>query len=144
MTLKIKTYGRAGEKITQTGTLYTNDPQRPKIAVTLSGDVIAAAHIDPKAARLVGRAGEPIRTKINITPPAINPFDITEAKAENGAHIKFYLEKNKTKGGPFILHIENTRPDPGRYSDKIILKTTSPASPELQVRVFGIIRDQAP
>jgi hypothetical protein len=142
VTLRIKTHGSAGEKITQTGIVYTNDPEKPKIPITLTGQVMAAADIDPKAARLVGKAGESIDASIRITPPAINRFDITDAKAQDGTNISFRLEKNADQaGGGFVLHIANTKPDPGRYGDRIILKTTSSISPELQIRVFGIIRE---
>ena len=144
MTIKIKTDGKAGEKITQTATIYTDDPENSKIALTLTGDVIPPADINPQAARLMGKAGEKIQVDIKITPPKNNIFDITDVTAEEGKNIRFDLEKKMDKGNPtFILHVANVKPDPGRYFDKIILKTTSTVSPELQIRVFGIIRDAA-
>jgi hypothetical protein len=142
VTLKIKTDGKAGEQVVQNATVYTNDPKNPKIILTLIGDVVPAADIDPKAARLMGKAGEKIQLDIKITPPKNNIFDVTDVAAEDGGNIRFELEK-KTENGirVFILHISNKKPDPGRYFDKIIIKTTSAISPELQVRIFGIIRD---
>ena len=139
--LKINTDGKAGEKVSQTATMYTDDPGNAKIELTLTGDVIPAADIDPKAARLVGKAGEKIQVDIKIAPPTINMFEITDVKAEDGTNISFKLEKKTDQGiKAFILHVSNLKPDAGRYFDKIIIKTTSAISPELQIRVFGIIR----
>jgi hypothetical protein len=98
--------------------------------------------VNPKVARLVGQAGNPILTDISITPPAINQFDITNVSVKEGKHIRFEMEKS-TAPDPqrYILHISNTKKDPGRYFDKITLKTTSEISPEIIIRVFGIIRE---
>jgi len=104
--------------------------------------VISAADIEPKAARLIGKIGEALEDDIKITPRKINPFDITEVKAEKGKNIRYQLEKSKNPGSQFyILHVTNIKPDAGRYFDKIILTTSSAISPELTIRVFGIIRD---
>jgi hypothetical protein len=144
VTLKIKTDGKAGEQVVQNATVYTNDPERPKIILTLIGDVIPAADIDPKAARLMGTAGGKIQADVTIVPPKDNLFEITDVEAEEGGNIRFHLEKMTDKvNRKFILHVENIKPDPGRYFDKIVLKTTSAISPELYIRVFGIIRDPA-
>lgn len=99
--------------------------------------------MNPKVARLVGRSGDKIQTDVTITPPAINKFDITGVSAKDGTNIRFKIEK-KPKSDPqrFVLHISNIKPDPGRYFDKIILTTTSTVSPEITIRVFGIIREK--
>ncbi|MBC2714514.1 MAG: hypothetical protein HF978_04320 [Desulfobacteraceae bacterium] len=99
--------------------------------------------MNPKVARLIGQAGDTIETDITITPPAINKFDITSVEAKDGAHIRFKMgEKVKSDPQRFILHISNLKPDPGRYFDKITLTTTSTLSPEISIRVFGIIREK--
>lgn len=93
---------------------------------------------------MVGPAGSPIRTEIKITPFALNPFVIKGVEAKDGKNIAIHLEKKSDTGAPhFILQVSNTKKDPGRYSDKIILTTTSSISPEITVRVFGIIREPA-
>jgi len=138
----VKADGDAGKKITQQATVYTDDPQNATILLSLTGEVLAAADINPKAARLIGTAGSIIQTDILITPPAINPFDITGASAEDGTNIALDLKKKPGPDTPhFVLRVVNTRKNPGRYADKIILKTTSPISPELVVRAFGMIRE---
>jgi hypothetical protein len=137
----VKTDGDAGKKITQQATVYTDDPRNAKILLVLTGEVLAPADITPKAARLIGPAGSTIQTDIIITPPAINPFEITDVKAEDGKNIALDLKKSNPDTPHFILRVVNTQKNPGRYSDKITLKTTSPISPELVVRVFGMIRE---
>jgi hypothetical protein len=143
ITLKVKTEGEAGKKINQQATVYTDDPNKATIELTLTGDVLAAADIDPKVARLIGQAGDHIQTLVTITPPAINKFDIVDMKVKDGANIRFKMEK-KAGSDPlsYILNISNIKPDPGRYFDKITLITTSTISPEIDIRVFGIIREK--
>jgi len=109
----------------------------------LTGQVIAAADVTPKVARLIGKAGDKIQTDVTITPPVINKFEITGVKVKDGTNIRFKMDK-KDKSDPkhFILHLSNIKPDPGRYFDKITLTTTSTISPEISIRVFGIIREK--
>lgn len=124
--------------------VYTDDPENAIIELTLTGEVIFPAELNPKTARLMGPAGASIATEIKITPAAVNPFAVKAVAAEDGKHISFHIEKKSDAGGPhFILHVSNTMKNPGRYSDKIILTTTSSISPEITVRVFGIIREPA-
>lgn len=145
MTLKINTNGEAGNIIKKTATVYTNDPNHAAIVLTISGQVMFPADITPKSARLMGEAGTDIKTVIAITPPDGNPFDIVSATAETGENIRFQVQENHHAGKKaFSLHIKNQKTTPGRYADKIVLKTTSPLSPELQVRVYGIIREAGP
>lgn len=143
ITLKVKTEGKAGKKVKQHATVYTDDPNVATIELTLTGEVISAADVNPRVARLTGQAGDTIFTDVTITPPAINKFDITDVRAKDGTNISFKMEK-KIKSDPkhFMLHISNIKPDPGRYFDKITLKTTSTISPEINIRVFGIIREK--
>jgi len=145
VTLKIKTESEAGNLVKKTATVYTNDPAHANIALTMTGQVLGPADISPKAARLTGQAGQQIQTEITIIPPALNPFDILSATAENGENIQFQIAKKTAANKPaFTLLIENRNPEPGRYFDKIVLKTTSALSPELQIRVYGIIREASP
>ena len=143
VTLKVKTDGQAGNKMKHRATVYTDDPDNATIELIMTGEVISPADVNPKVARLVGQAGNPIQTDVIITPPAINIFDIIDVKAKDGTNIRFKLEK-KAKSDPqqFILHITNLKPGPGRYFDKITLTTTSTISPKIDIRVFGIIREK--
>lgn len=142
ITLNVKTDGEAGKKISQKATVYTDDPGNASFELIITGQVISAADVNPKVARLVGQAGNPIQIDIVITPPAINKFDITNVSVKEGKHIRFEMEKNNAPDPQqYILHISNTKKEPGRYFDKITLKTTSEISPEITIRVFGIIRE---
>ena len=143
ITLKLKTDGKAGETIRHQATLYTDDPENATIELTMTGRVIAPAKIEPRAARLIGPPGSPVHTRIKITPPAANPFRVTSLAAADGKNIAFQLQEKSAAGTPcFVLDISNTRKAPGRYSDQITLTTTSAISPELVVRVYGIIRPE--
>ena len=142
ITLKLSTHGKAGDTIRHKATLYTNDPENAALELTMTGDVIPPADIQPQSARLIGPAGAAVSTRITITPPAANLFHITGAQAADGKNITFSIKKPPDeKAHGFILEVTNTRKTPGRYSDQITLSTTSPISPELTVRIYGIMRE---
>ena len=105
--------------------------------------MIPPARLTPRTARLIGPAGAPLSAEISIIPSPGNPFSIIGAKAEKGENIAFHLGKNDADPPRAILQVSNTKKDPGRYSDNIMLTTTSAISPEITVRVFGIIREPA-
>ncbi|NOY70156.1 MAG: DUF1573 domain-containing protein [Deltaproteobacteria bacterium] len=143
VTLELKTDGDAGQKIKKSATVFTNDPENSKLRLTIEGEIVSAAKIMPKAARLMGHAGEKIAADITITPIEANPFDIVNALADKGKNYTYSLEKKPGAPGDkaaYILHVSNKINHPGRYFDKIALHTTSKISPVIIIRVFGIIR----
>lgn len=108
----------------------------------ISGKIDKFATILPEGVRLSGPLGTTIGGKVKIIPQEKYPFSITEVKALDGKNILFKLEETsdpQEKG--YLLHIENTKKDAGRYRDTIVLKTSSELKPELQIRIYGNIFD---
>ena len=69
------------------------------------------------------------------------PFKIKKIKAKKGEFIKYFMiepeEKTPLK---FILHVENTKPEAGRYADYIQLTTDSKIKRTLNIGVYGHIK----
>ena len=125
----------------KTAGVYTNDVNRPRQDLVISGPVEKFATIRPQHVSLRGYAGDPIKGQVSIVPEKKYPFKIIEARAKDGKNIKFQLDEVKSsKGQAYELKVENLREKTGRYYDTIILKTDSKIRPELNVRVYGYLR----
>lgn len=121
--------------------VYTNDINRPKQNLFISGSVDIFATIRPQHLSLRGYAGETIKGKVTIVPEKKYPFKILDTRAKNGKHFSFKLDEVKKSGSQaYELKIENLTRETGRYHDTIILKTDSQVRPELNVRVYGYLR----
>lgn len=121
--------------------MRSNDPHTPKLRLGISGEVERFAVIKPRHVRLFGDVGQDIRQTVTIEPEKKYPFKVLEAKARNGKFIRYELKSEEGPNGMrYRLTIENTRQQPGRFMDSILLKTDSDIRPELRVNVFGLIR----
>ena len=125
----------------KTAGVYTNDKNRPRQDLVISGPVENFAKIRPKHVSLRGFAGDPIKSQVSIIPEKKYPFKIIKARAKDGKNIKFELNQvEPSEDGAYELKVENLRKDSGRYFDTIILETDSKVRPELSVRVYGNLR----
>ena len=125
----------------KTAGVYTNDANRPRQDLIMSGPVEKFATIRPQHVSLRGYAGDSIKGQVSIIPEKKYPFKILDARAKDGKNINFQLDEVKnSKGQAYELKVENLREKTGRYYDTIILKTDSKIRPELNVRVYGYLR----
>ena len=124
----------------KTAGVYTNDKNRPRQDLVISGMVEKFATIRPQHVSLRGVAGDPIKGQVSIIPEKKYPFKILDARAQDGKNINFQLDEVKnSKGQAYELTVENLQVKTGRYYDTIILKTDSKVRPELKVRVYGYL-----
>ena len=127
----------------KTAGVYTNDKTRPRFDLVISGPVEKFATIRPQHVSLRGYAGDAIKSKVTIIAEKKYPFKILDAKAQAGDNINIKLEEVKSSRGPaWELRVENLRQKTGRFYDTIILKTDSKIKPELNVRVYGYLRER--
>jgi hypothetical protein len=141
ISIRLDTSGYGGKFIRKTIVVSTNDPKQPKVNLTIHGKVKKFAKITPKFARLEGKVGATLEQEITITPQPELPFKIKKIKAKKGEFIKYFLiepeEKTPLK---FILYVENTKPEAGRYADYIQLTTDSKIKRTLNIGVYGYIK----
>lgn len=119
--------------------MYTNDPKNKTITLKLSAKVIAFARY-PKRITLKGHINEKISVKHTIVPEPQFKFDIVRSYADNGQHITFSLEKQKSQ---YTLTVENKKTTAGRYWDRIHLVTNSEKQKEITIPIYGNIDDPA-
>ncbi len=121
--------------------VQTNDPEQPETTLHFGGKVNKFAEIKPRYARLAGDEGDPLQVDITIEPEPEYRFKIKKVKAKKNEHIRFNLtEPSEEHPNKYILRIENTKSDPGRYADAIQVHTDSKIQPVLTIGVYGFIR----
>jgi hypothetical protein len=97
--------------------------------------------IRPSEVRLRGFTGEEIKRKVTIIPAPKYPFKIVNVRARDGKDISYQLSEEKSENGlRYALMVENKRAQQGSYFDIITLETDSKIRPELQIRVYGQLR----
>ena len=110
------------------------------IALTISGNVLNFAKMEPKYARLIGQVGTEIKRTITITREKDYPFSIIEAKAKIGKDVALDVKEFKKEDSDgYILTVTNKRAIAGRYTDTLILRTDNKAKPTLTIPVYGRI-----
>lgn len=130
--------------MTKTATIESNDPQTPRLRLTLSGEVNSFARVEPSRVSLAGVVGETIDEQVTITPVAAYPFKVLESKALKGDYIDHRLAEKQSGGAVFYeLTVTNLKDEAGHYSDTIIIKTDSEIRPELRINVRGNLRAPA-
>lgn len=121
--------------------VYTNDPRQAEFTLTMSGHVERFVEISPARLLLAGYVGETLNQLVTIRPTPQHPFTITNVRARDGVHLQLKLDQVE-KGGvqEYVLLIENTKTDSGRYIDQIFLTTDSQLHPEIRLGVSVFIR----
>jgi len=116
----------------------TNDPLRPRLDLSISGEVREFANVNPRYVTLAGKAGTAVSAAVTVTP--YHPFKILEARAQHGTNIRMTMQELVSNGKKaYTVTIENTLGAPGTYLDTIILRTDSAIKPEITIGVRGDI-----
>lgn len=122
-------------------TVYSNDPVQPVATLTLQGEITIEVGVEP-AQLYLGRLrrGEEATRTIEVLYDAQKSIDIT--KIEN-AHPSLSvraedLSKDGKKGKKLLVTLKKNAPL-GRLNDQIVLTTTSPKKPVVEIPVFGSI-----
>ncbi len=101
------------------------------------------ATIRPRQVQLRGFTGQEIKRKVTIIPTPKYPFKIVKVRARHGKDISYQLSEEKSENGQkYALMVENKRTQQGNYFDIITLETDSKIRPQLQIRVYGQLRQQ--
>lgn len=127
----------------KTAEVHSNDKNLPIVRIQLSGMVEKFVTITPRTISLRGFVGDTIKKSVTIVPEKKYDFKIIKVRARNGKHIKFQLEEIKSTGHKeYSLTVENLLAKEGRYSDLIIMETDSKIRPEVNVKVYGNLRQR--
>ncbi len=140
--LRVRTDHLGGRKLHRSAWVLTNDGEKPKTKLTISGDVEVFAKITPERVRLIGSSGQDLRASVSVIPNPKYAFRVLDAVTSSGKeeNIRIHLEETGNPGGKgYRVTVENRRKGKGRYVDCIVLKTDSPVRPEIRIYVSGMI-----
>ena len=121
-------------------TVFSNDPKRPQLVLSVAGAVEVFADIKPERIILRGNSGQVMRQELVVTPRAGYPFKLTEVTAKNGVNIRYEMREQETpEGKSYVVVVENTKTKPGKYYDTLLLSTDSKLKPKIPIHVYGTI-----
>src|SRR5262245_36583981 len=141
VTMRLETDKLAG-RATKTATVYTNDPAAPTLPVTLTGTVLSDLVLKP-VPLYVGHvpSGTVVRREIAVAPGRPNGTATVTAVETTSPRLKAWVEPAVGGDGQRVV-VEVRTDQPGRFTDEIVLKTTSAAEPAMPVKVVGTIDDR--
>ena len=119
--------------------VITNDPEHSPIELSIGGKVEKLATVTPARVNLRGIAGDAISQTVRITPQTKEPFKIVSVRAVKGTAIRYEITQLKAPEEGYELTITNTRDKPGRYYDRLVLKTDAGERNFLSIVVIGRI-----
>jgi hypothetical protein len=98
------------------------------------------AEINPERITLIGLANQKLFAEVEIIPRKEYPFTIRGFNAVSGRFFTYKMEKRNTdKQARYIIRLENTRNEKGRYADTIFVHTDSSIRPKITIPVIGMI-----
>jgi hypothetical protein len=134
------TEGYGGRKVREGVRIQTNDPNRPWLGVVVTGMVEKFAEIIPERIKLAGPANQKLFAEVEIIPRQDYPFTIREVKALSGRFFTYKTEeRNINNQKRYIILVENTRTERGRYADTLVVQTDSTIRPEIKIHVIGTL-----
>ena len=142
VTVRLDTSRLAG-RTTKSATVYTNDPTAPTIPVTLTGQVLADLVVQPTPI-YVGHLGRGVVVRREIAIASGRPGGTASVVGVEASSPRIRAWIAAGEGGVQRVVVEVAAADsPGRFSDEILLRTTSASQPTLTVKVLGTIDGDA-
>ena len=116
----------------------TDDPEKSRFTVTVTGPVEKVVTIEPRSVYLQGNPGDTLETIIKITPSEKYKFSILGLEQKNGAQFKATLIAPKDDEKSWQVKVETASDKPVQLYDVLILKTDSKYSPSIIIRTYAI------
>ena len=121
--------------------VWSNDPQRKRVALYLKGAVKPHISIIPGGyISLQGVKGQVPTEKLDIINNHKQPFKITTVIHDLPDLIHWRVKEN-VPGFSYTLEVEDISTKAGEYAGHLILQTDQPQKPELVIIVNGYIEE---
>jgi len=107
----------------------------------IKGRVEKVVTLTPSRVVFSGHVGDSLTQIVTIAPETDKPFKIVDVSAMKGIDFKYELSENdRFDKKTYALTVTNTRTEPGRYYDKIYLKTDSKLIKTITIMVSGNLK----
>ena len=140
ITLEIDT-GKEIDEFHKKAVVWSNDPQRKKVALYLKGEVKPHILLIPGGyLSLQGVKGRVPAEKLDIINNHKQPFKISSVIHDLPDHIHWRLKEN-ISGFSYTLEVEDISTKAGEFSGHLVVQTDLAQKPELVIIVNGYIEE---
>jgi hypothetical protein len=115
----------------------TDDPEKPRFTVTVTGKVDQVVTINPKRVYLQGNQGDTLETMVEITPSQKYQFSILGLELKKNTDIKASLIAPKGDEKSWKIRVKAGSDKAGQIYDLLTLKTDSKYKPSIAIRVYA-------
>jgi len=132
--------GRTGAQ-SKTMTVFSNDPQKPSLILTMKGNALSDIMMSPTSVNLgtTMQVGQVVTKEVKIT--CRKPTTITSVVAANNLVTTELV--TVTPGTEYLLKVSNSSSiPPGRISDSITINLDDEKNPTQRLSVFGTVLDK--
>jgi hypothetical protein len=116
----------------------TDDPEKKKFYLTITGQVSAIVDIKPGVVSLSGAPGETLEAVVTITPSKEHDLKILEISQKFNANIKAELVAPENGQRQWKVKVRAFSDKADDFYDILTLKTDNPLKPKLKIRVYAI------
>jgi hypothetical protein len=121
--------------------LRTNDPQVAEIELSVHGEVAADLRVEPARVYLGRIARGEVATAV-VTVVVLRPeVAITGITSESGQLELSRVPLEEPEQGVRLIVVPRTNGEPGRFSDSIVVTTTSPRQPRIEIPVLVSVEE---
>lgn len=138
ITLQVKTEKLQG-KIDKKARIFTNDPVRSQVVISMKGEVWAPILVTPRYANLSGIKGDNIEKVIHLKAQKSEPLTLEVASVTIPDKVTVEL-KEIEKGMLYDLIVRNRVNTLGKYKGKVRLRSNYVERPELLISIECTVR----
>ena len=120
----------------------TDDPEKRKFNLVVTGQVEKVVEINPQSVYLDGKPGDTLEAVVNITPSEKYKFSILGMEQKINTRIKAQLIEAKGDKKSWQIKIKSTSDKADDLYDVLTLKTDSQYRPTLTIRVYAIFLEK--
>ena len=120
----------------------TDDPEKPKLTLTVTGAVIKVVQIEPRSIHLKGNPGDVLETIVKVTPLEKYKFSILGIEQQANTKIKASLIAPKKDEQSWQIKVNVSSDKPEQLYDKFVLKTDSKYRPSIVIRAYAIFYEK--
>ncbi len=124
-------------KVRKGASVYSDDPKRPQLRLTLTGEVKQVIEVRPKAVISFNGMAAKLKPQTVDIVTVTTPFKITKLESTVEDKIAYQL-KTVEAGKHYQLIVRNKIPK-GIYYGYLVCKTDHPKKPAIRIRIRGTI-----
>jgi len=140
------TTGRGGQTFHKTVSIYSNDPEQPKLVLHIRGKVkempkpkgwIKPGYLDLGTLQV----GDTVQKTVFLHSTGQEPLVIREMVATSGVQIQPWTQDTVPPGDSVAIQFEVIPVMPGRFEGVLVVKTNDPTVPQKFLRLVGQVKE---